>query len=310
MSEGSSNGGPPPNLDQLVVRACEQVGLPARRRQLLRHYANAVYLVEDEPVVVRVAYGAGTVERARTAVTITEWLSREGFPVTEPAAQIGVDQPVVFAAPGEVAVTFWQYYPQPPQPPDWDLAVLGRIARQLHDLTSAPAVPLPSFTPLRSIQQAVRSALAAGSFDEDSLEWLSRRIDSLRQEYDRLQFSLGTGLIHGDMYSGNLLLGASGSALLGDWDSVCLGPREIDLAPTFTATRFGLDMASVDRFAEAYGHDLRTWSGYRTLRAIREVTTLTALVQLAPTDRSSAEELRHRLLTLRRDDSVTTWNRR
>src|SRR5262249_27719138 len=213
-------------------------------------------------------------------------------------------------APGEVAVTFWRYYPQPPQPPDWDLAVLGRIARRLHDLTSAPPVALPRFEPLRSIRQTARNALAAGSFYEGNREWLSRRIDSLQQEYDSLQFPLGTGLIHGDLYTGNLLRAADGSAVLGDWDSVCIGPREIDLAPTFTPTRFGLEVASVDRFATAYGYDLRGWSGYWTLRAIREVSTLTALVRLAPTDGASADELRHRLTTLQHNDSAATWNRR
>jgi len=310
MNVGDSNGGPPGNLDQLVVRACEHVGIPARRRRLLRHFANAVYLIEDPPVVARVAYGTGSIERARTAIAVTHWLGGEGFPTTEPAVLACGNQPVVITAPDEIAVTFWQYYPQPPRPPDWDLAVLGRIAQDLHSLTSKPPVPLTSFTPLRSIRQTVRSALEARSFDEDSLEWLRLRIDLLQREYDGLQFPLGSGLIHGDMYSGNLLRGANGTAVLGDWDSVCIGPREIDLAPTFTATRFGLDVASVDRFAKAYGYDLRGWSGYGTLRAIREVSTLTALVRLAPIDGSSAEELRHRLTTLRHNDSASTWNRR
>ena len=310
MSGGSIRGGPPADLDQLVVRACQHVGIPVRRPRLLRHFANAVYLIEHVPVVARVAYGTGSIERARTAITVTHSLASEGFPATEPAFPVIGDQPVIFAAPDEVAVTFWRYYPQPPQPPDWDPAVVGRMALQLHDLTPAPPVPLPTFVPLRSIRRTVRNALAAGSFDEDGLEWLSRRIDSLLQEYDSLQFPLGTGLIHGDMYAGNLLRVDDGTAVLGDWDSVCIGPREIDLAPTFTATRFGLDVALVDRFARAYGYDLRDWSGYWTLRAMREVSTLTALVRLAPTDESSADELRHRLTSLRHNDSAATWNRR
>lgn len=188
MSISSTNGGPPADLDQIVAQACQFVGVPAQRRRLLRHYGNAVYLIEDAQVVARVAYGAGSVERARTAVAVTHWLQGEGFPTTEPAAVTSGDQPVVFATPGEVAVTFWRYYPQPSQPPEWDFAVLGRIARRLHDLTSVPPLPLPRFAPLRSIRQTVRNAVAARSFDEDSLGWLSQRIDSLRQKYDNLQF--------------------------------------------------------------------------------------------------------------------------
>lgn len=311
MSIGDSPGGPPTDLDQVVVRACQQAGIPAMHPRLLRHYANAVYLIEDAPLVARVAYGTGSVERARTAIAVTGWLVGEGFPATEPAVLACGDHPVIFAAPGEVAATFWRYYPQPSEPPDWDLDVLGRIARRLHDLASVPPVPLPSFRPMRSIRRAVRDALAAGSFDKRSLQWLDSRIDELRDEYDGLDFPLGVGLIHGDLYTGNLMSADAGpGAVLGDWDSVCIGPREIDLAPTFTATRFGLEAESVNRFARAYGYDLRAWPGYATLRAIREVSTLTALVRLAPTDRASADELRHRLKTLQHNDSATTWNRR
>ncbi len=311
MTAGNPAGGPPADLDGLVLQACRQIGVPAKRRKLLRHFANAVYLIEDAPVVARVAYGTGSIDRARTAVTIAAWFADEGFPATEPADLPSGDQPVIFALPDEVAVTFWRYYPQPLKPPDWDLAVLGRIARRLHDLTAAPPAPLPAFQPLQSIRQTVRDALADASFDESSLDWLSHRIDSLQREYDGLDFPLGSGLIHGDMYAGNLLCTADGSgAVLGDWDSVCVGPREIDLAPTFTATRFGLEAAAVDQFAKAYGYDLRGWAGYSTLRAIREVSTLTALVRLAPTDGASADELRYRLATLQDDDSAATWNRR
>jgi aminoglycoside phosphotransferase (APT) family kinase protein len=310
MSIARSSVGPPADLDELVARACRQVGIPIGRQRLLRHYGNAVYLIEDAQIVARVAYGAGSVDRARTAVAVTQWLTSEGFPATEPTAVAIGDQPVIFAGPGEVAVTFWRYYPQPPQDHGWDLAVLGHTARRLHDFTSAPPIPLPTFTPLRSIRQTVRNALAAGHGQEDELRWLSHRVDSLLQQWESLEFPLATGLIHGDMYSGNLLRGVDGSAVLGDWDSVCVGPREIDLAPTFSAARFGLETASIDRFAIAYGYDLRGWPGYWTLRAIREVSTLTALVRLAPIQESSATELRHRLRTLRSNDSATTWNRR
>src|SRR5262249_35320626 len=112
----------------------------------------------------------------------------------------------------------------------------------------------------------------------------------------------------GDMYAGNLLWrGDDRHVVLGDWDSACLGPREIDLAPTFTAIRFGLDVFSVDRFAVEYGYDLRAWSGYPTLRAIREVSTLTALVRLAPNTPALARELRHRLDTLMHENVDALW---
>ena len=301
----------PAELDQLVGGACAQVGVPARHCRRLRHFANAVYLLEDVPLVIRVGYGDGAFDRAERAVVVANWLAQQGFPASEPAVVPIDSQPVRPAAPWEVAVTFWRYYPQPARASSVDFEVLGQVAGRLHGVNAAPPVSLPRFTPLHSIRQAVEHALAAaGTIDQSGLRWLSGRIDSLLDEYQHLEFPLGMGLIHADMYVGNLLWSAGRTrAVLGDWDSVCIGPREIDLAPAFTATRFGLEVASVDQFALTYGYDLRKWSGYPTLRAIREVSTLTALVRLAPTDQPSANELRHRLTTLRASDSHAIWTR-
>ena len=303
--------GPPQDLDRIVMEACDQAGVRTGRLRLLRHFANAVYLIEDEPIVARVAYGRGVVGRSRTAVTIARWLAAQGFPATEPVMPpSGADQPIVVEASSEVAVTFWRYYPQPPNQRLPDLRALGTVARVLHALDAPPPIPLPDYQPLRSIATAVQDAEVVGGIDGSSLEWLDRRIGELRQEYAALEFPLGVGLIHADVYVGNLLWsGDSRDVVLGDWDSVCLGPREVDLAPTFTATRFGLDPAALDQFIRSYGYDLRTWAGYPTLRAMRELSTLTALVRLTPVDPSSAQELQHRLDTLQRGDSAALWTR-
>ncbi|MGL5824519.1 MAG: phosphotransferase, partial [Nocardioides sp.] len=210
----------PADLDQLVLHACQQMGIPARRLRQLRHFANAVYLVEDVPVVARVSYGSGSIDRARTSITIARWLVNEGFPATEPASLGKSGQPLVSVEPDDVAVTFWRYYPQPIQQLKWDPATLARLTRQLHDLTSRPPILLDDFAPLRSVRRAARNSLANRAFDTDSLRWLCERIDKLRHDYDNLQFPLGTGLIHGDAYTGNLLLAKDESAVLGDWDSV------------------------------------------------------------------------------------------
>lgn len=297
-----------PDLDQIVASACRQAGIPMRSAQLLRHYANAVYLVEatDEPVVARVAYREGVVARARTAAAIAAWLAREDFPVTVPVnLPSGAGQPVVVAGGDEVAVTFWRHYPQEGTraPTVEDLAY---VARRLHALAE-PDCELPRYAPLRSFQLGVLNSQLGAS----EREWLLERIETLLADYRQLDFPLGEGLIHADMYLGNLLVDERGGrVVLGDWDSVCLGPREIDLAPTFTAARFGLDGREIDRFASAYGYDLRTWDGWATLREMREISTLSALIRLAPTDPRSASQLEHRLDTLRSDDRVALWQAR
>lgn len=303
--------GPPRDLDRIVVQASADAGFRATRYRCLRHFANAVYLVEDVPVVVRVAYGHGAVERSTRAVTIARWLGAEGLPVTDPA-DVGdrVRQPIVVDSDREVAVTFWRYHPQPDGRPPNDFRALAGIARALHRLRASPPIPLPLFQPLRSLTNAVAGVESPDAIGKDRLEWLRQRIGELVGEYGRLRFPLGVGFIHGDLHAGNLLRAHGDEpVVLGDWDSVCVGPREVDLAPTFTATRFGLDPAAVDLFATSYGYDLRAWSGYATLRAIRELSTLTALVRLAPIEPPAARELHYRVDSLRRGNTNAIWTR-
>jgi hypothetical protein len=300
--------GPPQDLDRIVAEACAAATIQASRFRSLRHFANAVYLIEDVPVVARVAYGPGAIERSTRAVSIARWLGAQGLPVTEPATTGNSPQPITVDSDREVAVTFWRYYPQPIQERAHDPASLAVIARSLHLLRPPPSIPLPEFQPMRSVSEAVKYAEPGRGIGADEINFLRYRISELLDDYCELTFPLGVGLIHGDMYAGNLLwVEDRRSVVLGDWDSVCVGPREIDLAPTFTSTRFGLSATAVDRFASAYGYDLRQWPGYRILRAMREMSTLTALVRLAPADSNAADELRHRVGTLRRGDASAVW---
>jgi aminoglycoside phosphotransferase (APT) family kinase protein len=308
-SQSPPRPGPPRDLERVLAAACEEAGFPASRVRLLRHFANAVYLLEDVPVVARVAYGPGDGDRSAKAVAITAWLAAQGMPVTEPAAMPnGSRQPVTMCG---AAVTFWRYYPQPTPPCRQDPMVLASIARALHAVTADPPVLLPDYQPLRSVSGALDGARVAGALDDARLGWLARRVGELRTAYRRLSFPLGCGLIHGDLHTGNLLRdgerdGGQG-VVLGDWDSVCIGPREIDLVPMFAAPRFGVESAAVDRFAAAYGHDLRTWSGFRTLREIRDVSTLTVLLRLAAVDSEAATELYRRIDSLRRGETTVVW---
>jgi aminoglycoside phosphotransferase (APT) family kinase protein len=252
------------------------------------------------------------VTRSRRAIEIAGWLSRRGFPATAPAEiPKGLDQPLLLNAGGQrMAVTFWRYYPQAPNQAV-DPSQLAAVARSLHRLPDRPQVSLPKFTPLVAVRRALADPAAARALTAPERAWLNHRITQARVEFRRLDSKLGFGLLHGDLYLGNLLRSdqtPGTGVVLADWDTVCVGPREVDLAPTYTAVRFGLATTAVERFAEVYGHDLRTWAGYPTLRTIRELSTLDTLIRSAPTRPASAVELRHRLGTLRCGDTTTLWN--
>jgi aminoglycoside phosphotransferase (APT) family kinase protein len=279
---------------------------------LLRHFANAVYLLDHAPIVARLGYGPHAVTKATTAVAVTRWLNEQDFPATEPAdLPSGAEQPLISLASGRsVVTTFWHHYPQPTGT-DWpDTGALGRITAALHELPTPP-IALPGFQPLRTLTATVHDPAARLALTEDQHAWLVDRINMLRATFENLDFPLGRGLIHGDMYTGNLLWNTADPdhpVVLGDWDSVCIGPREIDLIPTYAEARFGVDPATVDTFALAYGHDLQRWAGYDVLYDIRELSTLTALVRLAPGNERLKAELAHRLGLLRQGDRATPWH--
>jgi Ser/Thr protein kinase RdoA (MazF antagonist) len=154
------------------------------------------------------------------------------------------------------------------------------------------------YRPLVSVRRGLESSRALSEGDRT---WLLDRCAHLVRAYGRLSFSLGTGMIHGDAWRGNLLRDGK-HVVLADWDAVSTGPRETDLIPTLQASRFGLPHDQRDTFIAAYGHDIRPWPGYPILREIRELSTLSALLRDGHIDPAARDELHIRLRSLRTGD--------
>ncbi|MBP2706707.1 aminoglycoside phosphotransferase family protein [Microbispora sp. RL4-1S] len=283
-----------------LAEACRQAGLSSTGARLLRSVANVVYHLPTEGVVVRLAEATtpGKLDRLVTSLKVTRWLHEQGFPVIRP---LDVRQPI--AAEGCLA-TFWYYEEGGPSGgAEHDPAPLGVLLRWLHALPSVPFA-LPTYDPFGGIRRAVHASLVIG---DDERTWLLDRCAGLEETYyERLDFALPYGLIHGDAHRGNLIRTPE-RLLLCDWDSVSAGPREIDLVPTLQGVRFGLSEEQRSGFVRAYGGDIRRWPGYPVLRDIRELQTLTAVLRNAHRDPAAEEELRHRLASLRAGDD-RTWH--
>ncbi|MFD0856775.1 phosphotransferase family protein [Actinomadura adrarensis] len=102
--------------------------------------------------------------------------------------------------------------------------------------------------------------------------------------------------MHGDAWIDNLLNHQDGQVILGDWDSVAIGPREWDLIHSHHGQRrFGLLRADVEAFVAAYGYDLREWSGCEALMQIRDTYAIGIHIRNAPGDPFSRHELSRRL---------------
>jgi aminoglycoside phosphotransferase (APT) family kinase protein len=263
----------------------------------LHHHATAVYVLTSLDVVVRVSRGEDR-RHARSAIATASWLAEQDVPVTAP---VRLDQPVEVE---DVAVTFWRYYPQEPDRPRPGAGALGSILRQLHELP-APPLELPRYQPLTRLGAVLAGPTRLAEADH---VWLDQRRQELLAQYSQLNSTLGEGFIHGDAYPGNTLW-ARDRVILGDWDEVATGPRELDLINTHQGARMGRSQAERDAFTAAYGWDVTTWDGYPTLRAMRDLHTLAAFIERgAAGDQAAADEVEHRIRTLRIGDTDARWH--
>ncbi|WP_433229264.1 phosphotransferase [Actinomadura formosensis] len=285
---------------QILDDACNRAGLDPTGAELLRLRSNAVFKIRA-PIIARIATAPTAAERLPTVLAVTRWLADRGFPTVRPADGI-IGQPMNVDG---ATVTFWHYVPTAPAPAT--TTDLGRLLRALHTGPTPPFQLRKLTDPLASIRTTVQHQL--GVLNDDDRAWLTDRIADLTNAWLALPFREPPALLHGDAWIDNLLRHEDGRVILGDWDSVALGPREWDLIHSYHGERrFGLSPTDVNDFATAYGDDLREWDGYETLMQIRDIYAIGIHIRNAPGDPFSRRELAHRFSCLRVDDTRTRWH--
>jgi aminoglycoside phosphotransferase (APT) family kinase protein len=281
--------------------AARQAGLRTDGAFMLGLHSNAIFVVPDPGLVVRIATNPDALPAVTAAVRVTQWLADRGFPCTVPADIAG--QPVIID--GRV-VTFWRYLAtgSPSRP---SAADLGRLLRELHASPLPPQPPPPLTDPLSSVAAAVTRTPEA--MPQPDRVWLRARIADLRTWWQTARFPHPACLIHGDAHGNNLIQTLDGTVVLGDWDHVSTGPREWDLVqPHYTHRRFHRPAATdLDAFANAYGWEVRDYPELGTLIAIRELSGLAPYIRTATDNQFSAAELTHRLATLRHAQDFAPW---
>ncbi len=293
-----------PELRRALERACAERGLSPVGARLIHRYSNAVYLLPAEQAVARVTTGAA--HRAHAVHEVAGWLVNEaGVAATAPLR----DVPPV-AVDSSTTVSFWVYYPQPDTKASPTSTHLARTLRSLHAVTEVP-FELEPWRPLVSLSAALHDPAATHNLSGNDLDWLQGRVEEVRAQVMALDSPLGHGLIHGDAWAGNLLWhSAAGpdAVVLGDWDWVSVGPREVDLIPTWhAAIRYGRGNEWADAFANIYGYDLAAWSGFSTLLAMRDLVQLTGPLRRAGDRPEFAAVLQQRLEGIRSGDVRATW---
>jgi hypothetical protein len=184
------------------------------------------------------------------------------------------------------------------------------LLRLLHR-AGTPPVPLPAWIPLASLEATVGDSQVSAALTDAERAWIMARINSVRGEISVLDWPLGIGLIHGDAWTGNLLSYPDSppiGVVLGDWDWVSAGPREVDLIPTWHAVaRYGKPPCWTSDFTSQYGYDLGQWAGYPVLMAMRDLVQLTGPIRRAAESDRHHRALRQRLDDLRSGEPAPIW---
>lgn len=294
--------------DQLhaqLISACKERGVDPAGARLLHNYSNAIFHLPAEGALVRITVGAAELDRVQLTQDVTAWLARRHrFPATAPFRSV---EPI--SLEGGAVASFWEYHHQPDE-----LAYTSAdLAGLLHRLHHLDGTDLPSdvgdWEPLTSLEAALTDEIPEMVLPATDLAWLRREIAAVRIELSAITWDLPRGLIHGDAWAGNLLAdGRSDGLLLGDWDWVSIGPREVDLVPTWhAARRYGRDAAWTSRFAETYGYDLTTSRGFDVLMRMRDLMQLTGPLRHSATQPRYLGALRQRLSGIRSGDREQQW---
>lgn len=284
---------------RIASDAARSVGLNHGRPELIRHGSNALYRLPDG-VVARVG-PAGSTATARREADASRRLADAGIPVVR---TIDVEQPAVV---DDHPVTFWHELPphRPATP-----AELATVLRTLHHVSPPTDWHLPPLDPFAHLADRIDAA-PPDLLDADSRGWLAAHLDHLRQEWDELPPGLPVGVVHGDAWQDNVAVPLDGGdPTLLDLEHLALGRPEWDLSP-IAADHVDfdrLDAGAYQSFAHAYGHDVTTWGGFRTVADTQELRWLCFALEIAVRDPGAAKEAAHRIACLRGDiPKPWTW---
>ena len=280
---------------EVARAAARAAGLDGSDPELIRIGENAILRLPGA-VILRIGRGPQSFDLARREITVARALERAGANVVR--AFPDVEQPLLL---DEYPVTFWQEVAGPLQEPT--VAELGAALRRLHG--AVVDVELPRLDPWDRTADRIEKV----PISDDERDVLRQAYRTCADQWPSFVSELGEGLIHGDAHLGNLVKGSNGSVVLVDLDSICIGPREWDLAPTGLSTKVLHWITSDDYagFVRNYGYDITESASFELLARMREVRMTAWIAQLAKESDRLAREVSHRIACLADPEMPRHW---
>lgn len=288
----------PQSTRKTLDLAGEMVGVATEDAHLLRMGENALFHLSADGIVVRIARTMDYWEDVVREVAVSKWLHDVGLPAAEVVEEIEQPQ-VVQGHP----VTFWHYIDGTPAPYS-RIGDLGSRLRVLHRLEPPPELALPEQNILDRVQPRVERA----NIPESDQNFLLERLDMLREEVDNLSYDLPSCAVHGDAHIKNLMV-RGGEAVLIDFERFAYGQPEWDLGVTATeyCSAGWWTSEQYKQFADAYGFDVTSWSGFSTVQAVHQLKMTTWLMQNIQESQDVANEFNARMMTIR-DGLNAKWS--
>jgi len=242
----------------LATAAARDLGLNPAGAAIHRHIASVHVELPAAGVMARVE-ARDRLAIAQRQVRAARFLESRKMP----AARLVLPdrQPLIY---GDGVVTLWQTVVILERQPD--AAVLGQLARRLHEAT-AGALPagIPDIEPL-SLVRGWLPRLGTEPIGEevgklwDELEWLERLWDEAIAGDPQ-----GTVFVHGDFHQDNVVVTPEGPTLL-DLEEAGRGPASWDLVPHLVGVRrYGASEDVCRSFLDAYDADPLKWEGTEIL---------------------------------------------
>lgn len=288
----------PQRIGALVHAIAEHTGLDDTDAVLIKFTNNAVVRLPRSGAVIRIAGSAITRQRVPGVIAAAELFAAHQIPAVR--LMPGLDQPI--RQDGHLA-TVWRGIPD--DGPDPAAADLARILTEIHALTASPRIPqwaLPD-----GLRHRIRHT---PDVDPDTRAFLTAELDRVQAalaELATIPPLIPPGIIHGDAHLGNLISTREG-AVVCDFDSTSVGPREWDLVPAAVGSlRFGYSPDVHQGLAEAYGVDVTAWPGFPVLRRLRELQLVTSVLPVLNANPALRPQWEHRLRTYRNGDDNARW---
>jgi hypothetical protein len=224
------------NALEAAVCVAERFGVSVEEPVLLRSTNNVVAWLRPSMIVAKI--GLGQPRGFLTEVSVASELGVLGAPIVAPAPEC----PAVVHVQGGFAVTFWRYYPQPPDidiPGEQVAAALQCLHAASAKISTALRAELPSYLEeLQLVSELLRDDKRLSALPGMDRYLLIRAFDHVWKQVGVASRANSHVVIHGSPHPFNVLL-VDGKPRFIDFETASIGPVEWDLAHTSPDTVHG-----------------------------------------------------------------------